>query len=203
MRPPPFIRSLAPSLRRKPTTEGTLGPRYFPSPYIVLKGPAYLLRAPRAAGARTRRYFSSSKQQKEQKESFGQETKSAEEGQRAGFACEFVFRRDRVVAVLGIVFLNETDFWIFVLARLRKRLAETPIVWYPIPISLGIVVIVAVNFYKGKSWQTKEGERKEPVSVNQVSVKGPWQVSHPSQLEGRESRKETKSDEIDLNRFTY
>jgi hypothetical protein len=66
-------------------------------------------------------------------------------------------------------------------ARLRTRLASSPTKWYPIPISLGIALLVVVNFYKQRSWEPKE-ERKVPATESQVKVKGPWQV-RPSHLE--------------------
>lgn len=67
-------------------------------------------------------------------------------------------------------------------ARLRKRLAETPMstVWYPLPISLGIVVLVVVNFYKQRSWESREpaatGEDAKQQRTASVAIEGPWQV---------------------------
>lgn len=55
-------------------------------------------------------------------------------------------------------------------------MSETPTLWYPIPLSLGVAVVVALNFYKGKSWQQDPESKREVASTSQVSVKGPWQV---------------------------
>lgn len=62
-------------------------------------------------------------------------------------------------------------------ARLRKTWQETPTKWYPIPVSLGIAVLVAVNFYKGRSWeQDEKGKGRSVVPEDEIKIKGPWQV---------------------------
>lgn len=112
-----------------------------------------ILRAPGSVRARTQRLFSSSRARRA---AGGEGNGSAGTGGRAGGEGE-----------------ERGSFT----ARLRKRLSETPTLWYPIPLSLGVAVVVALNFYKGKSWQRDpDEERREVASTSQVSVKGPWQV---------------------------
>lgn len=60
-------------------------------------------------------------------------------------------------------------------ARLRRRLSSTPTTWYPIPVSLGVALLVVINFYKQRSWESRGG--KGPVPESEIKVKGPWQVS--------------------------
>lgn len=60
-------------------------------------------------------------------------------------------------------------------ARLRKRWSETPTKWSPIPLSLGAAVLVALSFYKQRSWEQVD-ESKRPVPESQIKVQGPWQV---------------------------
>lgn len=64
------------------------------------------------------------------------------------------------------------------LARLRSSLNSSPIKWYPIPIGLGIALLVALNTYK--QWdrrKTEEEDAKREERTNRgVHIKGPWQV---------------------------
>jgi len=53
--------------------------------------------------------------------------------------------------------------------RLRTRLKETPTKWYPIPIGLGIAVLVGMRFIK-EQWNN------DSVGDDNVRVQGPWQV---------------------------
>lgn len=60
-----------------------------------------------------------------------------------------------------------------------KRAWRTPTKWFPIPIALGALVLVAVQYRK----QRKEPEvvsQREGGAVLKPSIDGPWQVSDPS-----------------------
>lgn len=178
--------------------------RAWPSPYAVLRGPAFLvrqgprmllrapgavLRAPGSVRARTQRLFSSTRLRRSEKPKPAEgESGTAEEG--ASFTCESValsplrspplscirpknwtlpHQRRRKVVIETL-----TQSSVFFPARLKQRLSTTPTVWYPIPLSLGVAVLVLVNFYKQRSWE-KQDESK-PVPESEIKVKGPWQV---------------------------
>ncbi|KAK4706109.1 phosphatidylserine decarboxylase, partial [Phenoliferia sp. Uapishka_3] len=128
----------------------------FRGPQLLLRGPRLLLRAPgavlRAPGsvrARTQRLFSSSRLRR-QKPIEGEQA-APEAGPSSS--------------------KPEPDSFT---SRLRKRLSSTPTLWYPIPVSLGVAVLVVVNFYKQRSWEQKPGQF--PVPESEIQVKGPWQV---------------------------
>ncbi|SGY91945.1 BQ5605_C038g11707 [Microbotryum silenes-dioicae] len=71
--------------------------------------------------------------------------------------------------------------------RLRQRWSSTETRWYPIPISLGAALLVALSLYKKRDGlynnldsdstdsDSRSGRRK-PVSESQIKVQGPWQV---------------------------
>lgn len=111
---------------------------------MLLRAPGAVLRAPGSVRARTQRLFSSTRLRRSEK------PKPAEG--ESGTAEE------------GASFTS----------RLKQRLSTTPTVWYPIPLSLGVAVLVLVNFYKQRSWE-KQDESK-PVPESEIKVKGPWQV---------------------------
>lgn len=64
--------------------------------------------------------------------------------------------------------------------RLKNSWQETPVKWFPIPVSLGIAVLVVLNFYKGRSWEQdsidSKGKSTAVVPEDEIKIKGPWQV---------------------------
>lgn len=66
-------------------------------------------------------------------------------------------------------------------AEKLNRAWSTPTKWYPIPIALGALVLLAVQFRKerrGSDDVTVDSQREGAV-VRSSSLEGPWQVNHP------------------------
>ncbi|KAM0747544.1 phosphatidylserine decarboxylase [Meredithblackwellia eburnea MCA 4105] len=148
------------------------GPRLLlRGPRLLLRAPVAVLRAPGTVRAGTRRLFSSSRQRRNRQHQQQHQQQSQNTNKNPNQASTDAGPS------------NESFT-----SRLRKRLSSTPTTWYPIPVSLGIAVLVVVNFYKGRSWETTQddeqgqqdgkgkGKGKVPATEEEIKVKGPWQV---------------------------
>jgi phosphatidylserine decarboxylase len=63
------------------------------------------------------------------------------------------------------------------LAGKIERAWSTPTKWYPIPIALGALVLVAVQYRKQRSSEPEVTSQREGGAVLKPAIDGPWQVS--------------------------
>lgn len=62
--------------------------------------------------------------------------------------------------------------WLARIARLRERLRDTPVTWYPISVPLGVAFLALYTLYKQATGQPPEGYTRN----DEVLLEGPWQV---------------------------
>lgn len=87
-----------------------------------------------------------------------------------------------IVRCCLVISLNPSDrshffFFCSLLGRLVNAWTETPTKWYPLPLAVGALLLVAIQYRKKVKRAQKEVELNED-GLEVIKLKGPWHVRH-------------------------
>ena len=153
-----------------PSTVLLSGPRLMlRGPKLMLKGSGMVLRAP----GRTRRFISSAaarrRQQLPPKE--GDQVDHALDGKQADEPFSSKPGSNRP----GCGWVDADVAGLRFAGRFRQRMKDSPVSWYPLPLSIGAAVLVVVSFYKQVA-MGHDAQRDVAATAEHVKVEGPWPV---------------------------
>lgn len=89
-------------------------------------------------------------------------------------ASRFIVR----LPVYSVIHFSFNRLIINLTGKLMNAWTETPTKWYPLPLAVGALLLVAIQYRRKSKRAVKEVELDEN-GQEVITLKGPWQVSNP------------------------